>query len=145
MLLPKWSIPSRFQIRLVTTMSYFCANSRAHLHGNHCLTVLQDNLAAAAASHAALVAALQSEMDQLSELQLATAATALALEEEKDALKRQLAAAEGQLAALSGNMSTTIDKEREAAAEVAACREEIERWENYFYLRFYVFGVNSSF
>lgn len=77
-------------------------------------------MAAVDASHAALVATLQSEMDQMSELQLATAATALAVEEEKEALKRQLAA-------LSGNLSTTTDKEREAAAEVAACREEIER------------------
>lgn len=57
----------------------------------------------------------------MSELQMATAATALALEKEKDELKRQLAM-------LSGAVSATTDKEREASAEVAACREEIDRW-----------------
>ena len=101
------------------------SNSKLLLKKNDCLTVLrlqtQDDLAAAAASHAALVATLQSEMDQMSELQLATAATALALEQEKDCLKRQLAT-------LGGAMTETTEKEREAAAEVAACREEIERW-----------------
>lgn len=79
-------------------------------------------------SHDAAIAALQCEVDQLSELQLATAASALAREQEKEEVEKQLAAAERQLATLKGDLNETTDKERELAAEVAACRDEVDRW-----------------
>jgi chromosome segregation ATPase len=79
-------------------------------------------------SHDAAIAALQCEVDQLSELQLATAASALAREQEKEEVEKQLAAAERQLATLKSDLNETTDKERELAAEVAACRDEVDRW-----------------
>jgi chromosome segregation ATPase len=92
-------------------------------------TILQDDMASVTSSHDAAIAALQCEVDQLSELQLSTAATALAREQEKEEVEKQLATAERQLAALKGDLNETTDKERELAAEVAACRDEMDRWE----------------
>ncbi len=63
----------------------------------------------------------------MADLQLSTAATALAREQQVDELQRQLADAEGQLAALKGSLQETSGKEQQLAADFSAGREEVNR------------------